>query len=338
MYILKKGTVLFFIALIAGLAAGFFRALQLAFAFNPETHLLEAHPSTTFLMGTVIVFVVVTIWLLTKTAKYEPGATKPPRGFWLASEFLASAMLLFSCIHGLLGLRERYHTIVLVFNLLGVLTAFSILIAAVYTFKGVLTASTGFYYTVPIFWCCFALVLDFWSHSANPVLLSFAFMMFALVFTALSVNAAAGHFFSRPRRRRAMAFCAFGFFFSVLSLSSFGFLQFYGELPAYLENTSATNELAKLLFMILHLGALFVAVSGRALRKPLAKGTAAAKENAAEKNDGEGDIYDEGFLTLNGQEYEQSYEQGYEQGYEQDYGQGYEQGFGQDYEQDYERE
>lgn len=266
---MKKGFFLFELTIFAGLLAGITRALQLAFAFDGETQLLEKHPSTTFLLCVVGVFTVVAVLLSARASKYEPGETEPPSALWLVIELAAAASLLFSSGYELYSLRESFHAVILIFNLLGVFAALSILVSAVYTRKGILTASTGFYYTVPIFWCCFALVLDFWSHSANPVILSFVFMMFALIFTALSTHAAAGYFFGRPRRRRSMAFCAFGVFFSLMTFVSLVAYPFFEESEATVKVAVTTpGTLTKLGFMILHLIALYCAVAGNALRRP----------------------------------------------------------------------
>ncbi len=266
---MKKGVILFAVTLLAGLVAGFLRTLQLAFAFDGKTQLLNPHPSTTFLLWTVGVFAVAAVWLSAKYPKYEPGETNKPPAPWLVIEIAACASLLFSCGYGLYGLGESFHAVILIFNLLGVFAAFSILVAAVYTCRGVLTAGTGFYYTVPVFWCCFALVLDFWSHSANPVILSFVFMMFSLIFLAVSAHAAAGYLFGRQRSRRSLAYCAFGLFFSLMTLVSLVLYPFFEDSEAIVKVTAVTpGDLAKLGFMVLHLGALFYALISGALRKP----------------------------------------------------------------------
>lgn len=268
---MKSGITLFAVTLICGLVAGVVRALELAHAFDNATQLMISwHPATIILLALTGLFVVAAIWLASRAPKYEHGEPNPPSAAWMAVEVVACLLLLFSCGYELFQLREKFHAVLLIFNLLGALAAVSILTGAFYTRRGTLTASTGFYYTVPIFWCCFSLVLDFWSHSANPVLLSFVFVMFSLIFSSLAVHSVAGFFFGRPRQRRALAYCALGVFFSLMTLISL-ILYPYFETPGveFIKVAVSTpSNIAKIGFMVLHVGALFYAVLTGGLRQP----------------------------------------------------------------------
>lgn len=237
-----------------GLCAAAARAFQILHVFEVDTGLAAPwHRYTLILLGVCGVFAVISI-VLTHAASKQIPERKNPGILWLLVEVSAVAMLLGSVLDPLIEGFKTTSAMLLVYGTLGVLTAISVLINTSGVLSGKLqpTSGYGFWATIPVFWACYTLIVDFWNHAGNPVLLSYMFGMLGYVFCALGLYGHAGQYFERIRPGRTAFYCTLAAFLSILtaagSLAALYMLP--GEAPPNV--ICSKSDLLRLGFVALH--------------------------------------------------------------------------------------
>ena len=267
---MKKGTLLLLTAWVLGIAAGVIRSFELAYGFDAKAQLPKRGSIYPILLLVISALFAASAILLSSFKRHKREETNRAPLMWLILEAVGAAMLVLSSFFGLYALKapDAFHIALLVFHLLGIISAGCIFTAAFLTFKGVLNKNTGFYNTIPIFWCCFTLVLDFWSHSSTPVKSAYIYVMLGLIFMTMAIQGVAGFFFDRPHGRRVLLCGAAGIFLSVLTLVSLACYRMLKADTALKAADVTIPAVFKFAFVALHMSALIIGVRNNYFIRP----------------------------------------------------------------------
>ncbi len=266
---MKKGTASLLAALILGLIGGVIRAYELMYAFDHDTQLLVHWSPLTIALGALTLAAALCVGLFARgAAPSEPGKAAPS-AVWKLAMLLATAFLIASLVFDALSLAENFAMSRLMYILLTILACVGLGGIYASSSRRKFSPTTGFYFTIVVFWCCYTLVLDFWEHAANPVLLSFLYTMFTLIFLTLSVFSVAGFFFDRRNVRRSLFYSGIGVYFSLLSLLAFGLYSLLNQSSAVLQTAEPSwATLCRLAFAFLFMTCLSIGV-GSGLYTPM---------------------------------------------------------------------
>ena len=202
---------------LAVLAAGL-RICEFVFAYEPGTELMTALHPASIAVASVSALAIALLFLFRGRSVPEAAPSSGP--LWLVVEFLACLSLTGSALFDAQRALERGTVSLLVFAALTLLALIVLLLCGRNFSDGKKNFTRGFYLTIPVFWGCYWLILDFWDHAANPMLLSYLYNMAAIIFLTLALHSAAGISFGRAKAHvtRLLAFCAV--FFSLTTLGS----------------------------------------------------------------------------------------------------------------------
>jgi len=127
------------------------------------------------------------------------AAASRPGVFWLFAEFVAAGLFAAMGVAEFVkGLDNQY--VRCVYGALSILTAVAIVVVAAGLYGGKSAPSRyGLWATVPVFWGCFAMIMNFWGHAGDPVLSSYIYGTLAVVCASLSVFGTAGFCFRRGK-------------------------------------------------------------------------------------------------------------------------------------------
>jgi hypothetical protein len=245
-----------FLTLLCGLAAAVLRGFQLANSFDPRTALIEpGDPMTVSLMALSALFAVLVVaYLFARRGKQAPA--KPLGGFWFIAEFAALFSLFAASALDLYTGFANGRVSVICLGFLGLFAGGALLMIALSVNKLSFTSVTGFWATVPVFWACLMLIIEFWGHAGNPVRNSYVYGMLATVLCTLALYAIAGSFFRKAKPGRVLLYALSGVYFAVLTLGGALLGQWLGD-PMV---TLAPASMLRLAFIALHLSAAAVAV------------------------------------------------------------------------------
>lgn len=260
------------ITLLCAAAAAVLRGFQLARSFNPADQLIaNGDPLTIALMVFCVLFLAgMALHLFVSAKKKQPSRLNgsPALGtVWKAVESLAAAAFLgASGIDLIMGIRETRVSIICL-GALGVLASAAVLLTALSANRLKPNTATGFWFTIPVYWCCLLLFVDFTGFAGNPVRNAFMYGMLASVFCTLALNAAAGMFFGKPKRGRLLFYAVSAAFFACLTLGGSLFARVFYN-PGIDAAVLSVSEMLKLAFITLHAGALAFAVQKGWLMPP----------------------------------------------------------------------
>ena len=250
-----------FFTLLCGIAAAVLRGFQLANSFDPQTSLIEpGDPATAALMALSALFAVAAaVYALTRGRKKEHAvkrAVKPLGRIWLAVQMLALSVLFSASATDVYrGFAEaRVSSVCL--GVLGLFAFAALLMVALSANKLSFTSATGFWMTVPVFWSCLMLIMEFWGHAGNPVRNAYVYGTLATVFCTLALYTVAGFFFNRVKTGRVLLYALPGIYFAALTLGGALLGQALGE-PIFALSLSSLLHFA---FITLHLSASVCAV------------------------------------------------------------------------------
>jgi hypothetical protein len=285
------------ITLFFGFAAGGLRALELQTAWDKELGVMSpGHPAS---LGLIIVSVAFLLIMLPLTrVKSKPtgerviSARHTPA--YLAADIFATAALLVSAYldisryAGLSDVTVEAPVSLLVFSLLTVFTGLCMLMLMRMTLRGMVDRAYGFYMTVPVFWSCFWLIMEFAANSANPILLTYAYEILAIVFIVLALYSMAGFFFDMPHTSQTLLYCVLGAFFSCVTvlgpILSYVFWQVWP-----VEGSADGAQFFRFLYATIHLLASVYVLRGRKIsQRPAAAARTAPAPAPAEGESGGG--------------------------------------------------
>jgi hypothetical protein len=277
------------ITLFFGFAAGGLRALELQLAWDPELGVMSpGHPASLGLIAVSIVFFLIMLPLTRVRSKPtgERVASARHTPTYLTADILAAAALLVSAYldinrHAQLAETGGASTSLLVFSLLTVFTGLCMVMLMRMTLRGVVDKAYGFYMTVPVFWSCFWLIMEFAANSANPILLSYTYEILAIVFIVLALYSMAGFFFDMPHTSQTLLYCVMGAFFSCITvLGPILSYVFWGVWPV--EGSADWAQFFRFLFATIHLLASVYVLRGHKIAQRAAASRAASPAAAGE--------------------------------------------------------
>ncbi|MDR1736552.1 MAG: hypothetical protein LBR85_06775 [Oscillospiraceae bacterium] len=211
------------VAICAGVIAFILRALSLTGEYDAQTGLVgRGAPFDTALAILCAAVFAALMLFVPKERKKRPKSTMPLA--FAALEILAAGALAASGVVSLVrffgsGTPDSGRVATLVLGVLSILAAAAIDLLAQMMIKKPLASNYGIYLTVPVFWACYNLILDFWKHSGSPVLSDYAYMLFAFVAVTLAVFGASARFYQGSGVNRLMpVFAASGVVFSLVAL------------------------------------------------------------------------------------------------------------------------
>lgn len=225
---MRNYVVLPIIAAAAGIGGAALRHKELLHAFEPETGLaIPGHPLSVALI--LLSMIVAALFLLVSLRLKDislPGK-KPWTLFRCSSPVyavmgsIAGLLLLGYGVQELAGsVSDQSHLISrLLLGCMAAWSAVSILLLVQKNYRSSTTAGSGTLTLVPVFFSCLWLILAYRDRAADPVILDYAYELFAIIFLVLAFYFMAGFFFGKPKVRR-MAFASFtGAYFCIVTLA-----------------------------------------------------------------------------------------------------------------------
>ncbi len=276
-FALRRPYMLILMTVIIGIMAGLMRTFELRLAWEPALGLMKSyHPSSISLLVFSVAFTVLALIVSRSAPPFKGKRVAAPRQIpiYLTVDTLAALALIFSGVMDIYSNREDVQALItgegvpamgtasmLIFAVLSLFAGISVILIARAASKGVLGRAYGFYMTVPVFWACYWLILDFSKHAVNPVPLSYLYEMLGIIFTLLSLYAAAGFFFNLPRMRQTLVYSILGGFFSLITvLGLVMYRVLWGIWPVDNINWS---DFARFVFSMLHLMCTVYIVRGQ---------------------------------------------------------------------------
>lgn len=284
---MNKSTAALLAAWVLGLAGGLLRLFELLYAFDHYSQLLTHWHWTTAALAALTLTGAALICWISRGAKPSERMRQSRPSPLPAAFLLAAALQAVLAVFDIRSLIDAFSLTLLMYFLLTLFSVAALVFVALGAGKKNRGISTGFCFTVVVFWCCFTLVLDFWGHAANPVLLSFLYSMFSLVFLTLGVYGVAGLFFGHVRNGRTLASSALGIYFTLVTLVSLALYPLLNKSEDVLQAAQATPQLlTRLLFILVLMTALAVSV-GKGLFAPPPAAAPAGPDEAESAPSGE---------------------------------------------------
>ncbi len=246
--------------LFLGLCAALMRATELAYSFDPKTGLyvgdLAATPALMILSGVTFLLLSVLAFFIRDAKEERPTASLLPFvGILCALILVASAG--FQVYYGVM--REFSMT-----NLIQALFSLYAAIAVLGLCKNGFAPSSGGTYAVfavaPALWISYTLILIYRDRVADPILLDYSYLLFAVVCAVLFFYALTGCIFGKNKLRLATLSGALSVFFSMCELLGHG-------LALVFPKTNAIFDLSPLESLTLGFLILFIPFAMRELWK-----------------------------------------------------------------------
>ncbi|MDR1692043.1 MAG: hypothetical protein LBR72_01670 [Oscillospiraceae bacterium] len=252
------------VTILCAIAAAVLRGFQLASSFDPATMLIAAgDPLTIGLMALCVFFLIGVAVYAIFAAKLKKQA-EPPKPFGSIYQFveMAAAICLASAstVDFYIGFREVRVSMICL-GVLGLLASVSILLTGLTANRLKHNTATGFWFTLPVYWCCFLLFTDFVGYAGNHVRNAYMYGMLASVFCILALGAAASLFFGGAKRGRMFFYTLAALFFACLTLGG-SLLARLVLSPEILPDAAfiPISGMLKYTFIALHAAALSFAV------------------------------------------------------------------------------
>lgn len=194
--------------------------------FEPETGLpvVSGNVYGTLLYSlTALVFLVLLVGFLLHhrtfaSIDYHRLYTDPRQNAALM-RILAGFLFLLSGLIGIYGFVGNPTASAFISAALAIIAGFSTIALAFAMKKGRVSDEHCICVTAPVFWVCLILIFCFRDQSANPVISSYGYELFAIAFSMLALFYFAGMFFDRPYVGRAVYISGFALF---MLLSAYG--------------------------------------------------------------------------------------------------------------------
>lgn len=208
-------------SLAAGLVMSFFRARQLAFAYDAAGLLSPDFSGTLVLRIVSILFIVAAFAgiLALNRRFYIPSAgyAKAEKTGYIIAAFALLAGSVYELVSTGTGITSR-----LIFMALSVFAAFSLIISAVFKYRTEDSAAYGggkysFFRLMPVFWCCFWLILLYRDRSPNPTIEYYAYELLAVSCGVLAIYYSSGDAFGSYKPAQSLIFCVLTVFFCAVS-------------------------------------------------------------------------------------------------------------------------
>ncbi len=253
------------ITLLCAVGAAVLRGFQLARSFTSDQLIHHNDALTIALMALCGAFLVCAFLYVFLGAKKKrlirtDGFTRLGT-VWLCAEILAAAVFFAAAVGDLINGFQDMRVSVICLGFLGLLASVSVLLTALSANRLKPGTATGFWFTIPVYWCCFLLFVDFTSFAGNPIRNAFMYGMLASVFCTLALNAAAGMFFGKTKQCRMIFFSSAATFFAALTLGGSLAARFILR-PETLPDAAVLTvpNMLRLAFVALHTAALLFAV------------------------------------------------------------------------------
>ncbi len=214
---------MFLLSVVCGCGGAVLRALELQDAFlhyppgtTGDDHLSAGlngllkepwHPLTLALLGLSVAFAVAMLLLARRAKKQDiwPTSGKLP---WLLRAAAGTVLLATAAYDIADALRQGGGlTAHLLYSVLTLLAAGCVLWPALRGLSGHEAAQYSMTYLVPIFWCCFRLIIAFFENSSNPTTASYVYDLLTSAALLMAAYYLAGLYF-RQKRSGTMRFCA----------------------------------------------------------------------------------------------------------------------------------
>ncbi len=260
------------ITLVCSVAAAVLRGFQLANSFAPDQLIPSGDPVTITLMvlcGLVVAAAALYAFFGEKKKRTFPSLQNPLGNVWLIVEMLAAVAFFTASVGDLVkGIQDKRVSLICL-GVLGLLASAAVLLMALSANRLKPNTATGFWFTIPVYWCCFLLFVDFTGFAGNPVRNAFMYGMLASIFCTLALNAAAGMFFGKAKRGRLIFFSLSAVFFASLTLGGSLFARVILNPETYPDAAILSYpEMLKLTFIFFHTVALVLAVQKGWLAPP----------------------------------------------------------------------
>ena len=242
----------------SGAAGAALRTIELLFAFEKDTGLaVPFHPASLALQAFTVIVLLAAAFFASRLAVFKPQDYH--RAFMFRSPAMGAAasvssLLLiagsfFSIQPLLLAARPPEIALNLVRAALAVFTAVSIIMLSRSLSRPEATSAYMIYELVPVFWACFWLITTFMARASNPVVLDYAYELFAIITLLMFLYYAAGFTFSGASPKKTVFFALAAIYFSMT--------QTFGTLAGLLLNKnsfelSAAGDLSAHLFAVIY--------------------------------------------------------------------------------------
>ena len=233
---MKKSFLLTIVAVILGLCGAFLRAKQLMSGFEADTG-LPLRSGNPYGFALFVLSIGVFLFFLLYLAIYRKIIEKCDyRLFFHISSYtqvlirVFSAFLMFlSAVIGIYLFLLNNSISLLVIALLSLIAGAGLVFLTLAQKRDSLADEHLICAAAPVFWACFLLIYCFREHSANPVIGSFSYELFALTVSMMALFYFSGIFFARPYLARTL----FTSFFSIfMIMTAYGGRFLYDILSA----------------------------------------------------------------------------------------------------------
>jgi len=215
-------------ALVVGFAGLLIRHYELANVFDPLTGLPERGALITFvLMGLTASFLMFAF--IFSIVVYKKQTT--PEGFenifgtnsliFPIFFILSGLFWLWSSIMHIVDLRISGHVPMaqIYFSVLSAIAAISVIFFTIEIYKHSQRKAVYALSVVPVLFMCFWLIFVYRENAANPVLLSHAYQVLAIIASTLSFYFSSGFVYGKPKHGRAVFFYLAAIFFCFITLA-----------------------------------------------------------------------------------------------------------------------
>ncbi|MCL2402523.1 MAG: hypothetical protein FWC90_07785 [Oscillospiraceae bacterium] len=223
----KSAVIIPFIALIAGAVGLYLRHIELQNVFNISGLPTRGASETIILIIVSCAFVLLAlIYAVIVGIKYAS-----PRGYENAFGTNTIAYPLFFFLVGIVWLvstvihffemnaLETVHNSHIFFAILSALAAISLMLFAIEIFKDPKQKLKFVLSIIPSLFLCFWILSMYRENAANPVLLSYVYYFFALVFSLLGFYMTSGFVFDKSAPGKTIFFCLAAIFFCFITLA-----------------------------------------------------------------------------------------------------------------------
>lgn len=211
---------LFLFAVAAGLGTAVLRAFFLMDAVEPDTGLIRPGISLTFVLP-LVAFLCGAVLLIAAMRDAPPKRAVLSRAgnAWRVAELLTALLLAaFGVYQIIIGFGGQYARLAL--GALALLAAFVQVYLAERVVKGnaVLSGSGGIWASIPVFFFCAAMIMNFWEHAGEPAVSLYIYGTLTIVFAALSRYGVSGFFFRCGKHSLTLFYTLAALMLSILTV------------------------------------------------------------------------------------------------------------------------
>ena len=233
---MKKSFLLTIVAVILGFCGAFLRAKQLMSGFETDTG-LPLRSGNPYGFALLLLSILVFLFFLIYLAIYRKMIKKCDyRLFFHISTYtqllirVFSAFLMFlSAVLGIYLFFLNNSVSLLIIAFLSLIAGVGLVFLTLAQKRNCLADEHMICAAAPVFWVCFLLIYCFREHSANPVIGSFSYELFALTVSMMALFYFSGIFFARPYLVRTFFTSYFSIF---MILTAYGGRLLYDILSA----------------------------------------------------------------------------------------------------------